>query len=202
VGSRRYRITVSCPGGHSWSDFGAPSAIHIAAGMIATVSQWDVPEQPRTTVNVGFVRGGQSINTVAPEAEFLLDIRSLDEEQLSLLEDALNRLAAEAGEADGVEVHVYLLGDRPAGLLPESSPLAQRSQEIHRILELEPHFEPGSTNANIPLARGVPSLCIGIAAGGGAHTRNEYIRRSTVEAGVEKVVLHAALCLSSEQLQA
>ncbi len=201
VGSRRYRITVGCAGGHSWSDFGAPSAIHVAAAMIAAVSGWAVPAEPRTTFNVGLVCGGQSINTIAPEAEFFLDLRSLDEGRLSVLEDALNRLAAEKAGADGVETNVYLLGERPAGSLSESSPLVQRSAEIHRILEIEPRFEPGSTSVNIPLARGIPSLCIGIADGGGAHTLEEHIRHSTVQAGVEKAILHAGLCLEHEPLQ-
>jgi di/tripeptidase len=191
---------VTCPGGHSWSDFGAPSAIHVAAGMIARIAGWPVPAEPRTTLNVGMVQGGQSINTIAPGAEFLLDLRSLDEERLSRLEDALHRLAVETAEAEGVETQVCLLGERPAGALPESSPLVHRSAAIHRILGIEPRFEPGSTNANVPFARGIPALCIGIADGGGAHTREEHIRWSTVRKGVEKLVLHAGLWPADEPL--
>ena len=186
LGVKRYRITAKTLGGHSWSDYGKPSAIHELAKLVVELTSMKMPESPRTTMNVGKISGGTSINVIAPEASLELDLRSEGQEKLAELVSEVEKKIREANKPN-VTFEAEVIGERPAGEIPADHPLIQLAQECVREQGLEPSLTTGSTDANIPLSRGYPALVLGITTGGGAHTVNEFINTSLVEKGLAQV---------------
>ncbi|MCG0237957.1 MAG: M20/M25/M40 family metallo-hydrolase [Firmicutes bacterium] len=199
VGSRRLRLRVLAEGGHSWGAFGAPSAVHSLCRMVAAIADLPVPSNPKTTYNVGLIRGGTSVNTIAAEAEAVLDLRSLDPRELDRLERRVRRSVAAIAARDGVRVEVELLGERPAGEVPESHPLCQVVRAVHRRLGIQTRVYPSSTDGNIPLAMGIPAVTIGVTVGANGHRVDEYIETRPLARGVAQVVL-AVLALQEVPL--
>ena len=128
VGSKRWRITVSGPGGHSYGDFGTPSAIHGLGRIIAAIARLEVPQHPKTTFNIGLIEGGTSINTIAPHASALLDLRSTDSTALNQIADQARR-TTEQSVGPGLSTEITVLGERPAGMRSQSDPLVQLAAE-------------------------------------------------------------------------
>lgn len=186
LGVKRYRITAKTPGGHSWSDYGKPSAIHELAKLVVELTSMKLSESPRTTMNVGKISGGTSINVIASEVSLELDLRSEGREQLAELVSRLEEKIREAGKPE-VTFEAEVIGERPAGETDPNHPLIQLALECVREQGLEPSLTTGSTDANIPLSRGYPALVLGITTGGGAHTVNEFINTSQVEKGLAQV---------------
>lgn len=186
TGVRRYKVSVHTQGGHSWIDFGKPSAIHEISKLVTQVSALKVPIAPRTTFNVGRIGGGMSINTVAPEAWFELDLRSDSAAQLNDLARRVESLL-EMAQQRGVRVEREVIGQRPAGEISSSHPLIQLAGATLRELGIEPSLTIGSTDANIPLSLGYPALVLGITRGGGAHTVGEYLETGPVADGMEQL---------------
>lgn len=187
LGVQRFRITARTEGGHSWVDFGRPSAIHELAGLVSRITSLSLPHHPRTTLNVGVFAGGTSVNTIAAEASLELDLRSEGDRTLQSLVERVQVLVA-AADRRGVSVKAEIVGNRPAGKLPADHPLvllATRSLENQGI---SPHLSIGSTDANIPLSRGLPAVCIGLTTGHGAHTVKEFINTEPVAAGMLQLV--------------
>jgi len=167
VGSRRYKVTFTARGGHSWGHFPSPSAIHIMGRAIAEISRLEVPTDPKTTYNIGVVRGGTTVNTIASEAEMLVDMRSVDIGSLADLERrVLAVIARTAREGDG-QAKLELVGDRPAGRTAESAPIVQTALAVSKALGLPAGFGEGSTDSNIPMSLGIPAITVG---GGGSAT--------------------------------
>jgi tripeptide aminopeptidase len=187
LGVQRYRITMHTPGGHSWSEYGQPSAIHELAALVTQLTGLSLPSTPRTTLNVGTISGGVAVNVLAPEASLELDLRSEDPQTLSWLVQTVESMAAAAGR-DPVEVELQIIGQRPAGAILESHPLVMLAQGCLRSVGISPGLAIGSTDANIPLSRGLPAVCVGISTGWGAHTTGEYIQTSPVEKGLAQLV--------------
>lgn len=190
VGSVRWKVSVRGPGGHSWGAFGKPSAIHGLGRIIARIAELEVPSQPKTTYNVGVIAGGTSVNTIAPSASAVIDMRSVDAGSLRRLVDEVGRIASTAA-GEGLSVDVEVLGERPAGELSIDHPFVQRSGEVLRALGMEPVYEASSTDANIPISLGIPAICIGISRGSGGHTVNETIEVEPIAAGLTQLVLLA-----------
>lgn len=191
VGSVRWKVTVRGPGGHSWGAFGKPSAIHGLGRIISRIAEIEVSSDPKTTFNVGVIQGGTSVNTIAPDASALIDMRSVDPDSLRRLVDDVGRIAAsEAGE--GLSVDVEVLGERPAGAVALDHPFVQQSGAVLRALGMDPVYEASSTDANIPISLGIPAVCIGISRGSGGHTVNETIESEPVATGLTQLVLIAA----------
>lgn len=186
TGVRRYKVTIHAQGGHSWIDFGKPSAIHELSKLVAQVSALKVPSTPRTTFNVGRIGGGTSINTIAPEAWFELDLRSEGATQLNDLARRVESLL-ETAQQRGMRVEREVIGQRPAGEISPSHPLIQLAVSTLRNLGIEPSLTIGSTDANIPLSLGYPALVLGITRGGGAHTIGEYLETGPVADGMEQL---------------
>lgn len=191
VGSVRWKITVRGPGGHSWGAFGKPSAIHGLGRIIARIAELDVPAMPKTTYNVGVIDGGTSVNTIAPSASAVVDMRSVDPGSLSRLVDKVGRIASSAA-GNGLDVDIEVLGERPAGEIPVDHPFVQQSGEVLRALGMEPVYEASSTDANIPISLGIPAVCVGISRGVGGHTVNESIEVEPIAAGLAQLVMLAA----------
>lgn len=188
VGSTRWRVRVSGPGGHSWGAFGKPNAIHGLARIIAEMSQLDVPTDPKTTYNVGTIEGGTSVNTIAPDASALVDMRSVDAAALNQLVDRVGQIVARAA-GPGLKVDVDVLGERPAGVCPRSHPLVGAAGTVLRQVGFDPVFDASSTDANIPISLGIPAVCIGITHGGLGHTTGEFIEVPPIATGLAQLGL-------------
>ncbi len=191
VGSLRWRVRFSGPGGHSWHDFGRPSAINAAALAIADLTHLSVPLDPRTTYNVGTIEGGIGVNVIASEASFLLDMRSLDARALKDLVRQAEQVVRRASEREGVEVEIATVGDRPAGSIPREHPLVETASAVLRHFGIEPRYEAASTDANVPLSQGIPAITVGITHGGGIHTEDEWLEIAPCITGVRQLLLLA-----------
>ncbi len=186
LGVQRYRVTIATPGGHSWIDYGRPSAIHEMAQFIDRLTSLPLPSSPRTTLNVGVISGGTSVNTIASQAWMELDLRSESPSALAGLIQEVERLVAMANHLD-VHCRAEVIGRRPVGDIPKNHPLVRLARDIIRGLGIRPTPGIGSTDANIPLSRGFPSICIGLTNGSGAHTLKEYIRTQALSTGIEQL---------------
>jgi acetylornithine deacetylase/succinyl-diaminopimelate desuccinylase-like protein len=195
VGSRRYRITAVGPGGHSWGDFGQPNAIHVLAKFIADLDAIPLPRMPKTTLNVGIIEGGVSVNTIAPSVSCLLDLRSTDEHALQRLTERVSRLAAKHSRPDGVTLNLETIGERPAGVVPVDSPVVKVATATLNVLGVEATLDASSTDANVPIAAGIPAVCIGLTSGGNVHRIDEFIDTASVPLGLAQMGLLAlAIC--------
>lgn len=186
VGSRRWRISVHGPGGHSFGSFGQPSAIHGLGRIIAAIAELRVPQQPKTTYNVGMIEGGTSVNTIAPYASAVLDMRSVDVAALERLAEQVQQIIThKVGE--GLRTEIEVLGERPAGKRDRSDPLVQLAGEIVRWLGYEPTYHASSTDANIPISLNIPSVCVGVTRGERVHTIEEYLHIEPLSDGLAQV---------------
>jgi tripeptide aminopeptidase len=184
---RRYRVTARTEGGHSWLHFGRPSAIHELIRLGVGVTELMLPVAPKTTFNIGTITGGTSINTIAREASFDLDLRSESPSVLEGLADRVLALAASPG-AQGVEYSTEVIGDRPAGAIPHDHPLVQLAVRALEESGVASHtFEIGSTDANVPLSRGLPCVCVGLTRGANSHRPDEYIETRDLDRGLESI---------------
>jgi tripeptide aminopeptidase len=187
IGVRRYRVTAHTAGGHSWSDYGQPSAVHEIAALVTQLAAIPLPRAPRTTLNVGVMAGGTSVNTLAAEASFDLDLRSEDVSVLADLVKTAEELISTAAKP-GVRFDAEVIGHRPAGEMSANHPLVKLAEMCLREQGLDVTFTTGSTDANVPLSRGMPALVLGVTTGGGAHTTHEYIETAPIEQGIEQLV--------------
>ena len=187
VGVKRYRVTARTSGGHSWSDYGQPSAVHELAKLVVELASLSLPTHPRTTMNVGRISGGTSVNVIAPEATLDLDLRSEGQESLTALVAAVERLIQKANRA-GVSVESQVIGHRPAGEISANHPLVSLAKDCLQELGLDAGLISGSTDANIPLSKGYPAIVLGITTGGSAHTIHEYINVKPIAQGIEQLV--------------
>jgi len=183
LGVRRYRISVDTVGGHSWVDYGNPSAIHELALLTAQIMTLRTPQRKRTSINVGKIAGGVSINTIAPHAYLELDLRSESGRILSALARKVEDLVRFA-QRPGVKYTIEKIGDRPFGEIAPDHPLVQAAVQALHAQDLHADLQIGSTDANIPLYHGVPAVCIGLTGGGGAHTTGEYMDTTLLGKGL------------------
>lgn len=188
IGVQRYRITVKTAGGHSWSDYGRPSAVHELASLITKLTSIKLPREPRTTMNVGTFGGGTGINVLASEAKCELDLRSEDPKILDKFIIEVEDLLKNA-DRDDVKVMAEIIGQRPAGEIANHHLLVELAVKCTREQGLNPILTAGSTDANIPLSRNIPAVVMGITTGGGAHTLNEYIDIEPVAKGLNGLVM-------------
>jgi len=186
LGVRRYQISAKTPGGHSWVDYGRPSAIHELAALIDQLTSIPIPDEPRTTLNVGIIHGGTSVNTIAPEATIELDLRSESAQTLSSLVSQVEILVSESNLPE-VEFSIQVIGDRPVGEISSTHPLIRLAKHCLEDVGITPTLNIGSTDANIPLSRGLPAVCLGLTTGGGAHTANEFISIEPLEKGMKQL---------------
>ena len=204
LASRRVEISVNGPGGHSWSDFGVPNPIHALGRGIARFVAARVPESPRTSFNIGEIEGGTSVNSIPSRALMKVDLRSESEAELGKLETFLREsiqsgideeMAAArdrgmAGSTNILELKVNVLGIRPAGELPENSPLLAALLAADTRLGNRSRRERSSTDANIPLSVGIPAISLGAGGrSGGAHTTEEWYEPTNRELGLQRVAL-------------
>jgi acetylornithine deacetylase/succinyl-diaminopimelate desuccinylase-like protein len=190
IAVRRLEISCRTPGGHSWLHFGRPSAIHALMKLGAQITAIVPPTSPRTTYNIGVISGGRSVNSIASDASLLLDMRSEDRGALAALEKDVHALI-ESNRAEEIEFSVQVVGDRPAGSIPLSHPLVQLADEVLKSIDVKPIYEAGSTDANVPLAYGLPAITVGVAYGGNAHRMDEYLETTHIPDGLWQLFLLA-----------
>ena len=197
VGSRRYQIQVRGPGGHSWGDFGRPSAVHELARIVSRLSDVTPPKQPRTTFNVGILRGGNSVNSIAAEASAEVDLRSIDPQALDKLDREFHQGLAEIEVPADVHLDVEEIGARPVGVTPQDNWLAQAAARALRAVDQQPAMISSSTDANIPMAAGLPAVGFGVYRGTGAHTLKERLEIASLATGAQALLLLIAEALKS-----
>ncbi len=185
VGSHRWRMSVQCAGGHSYFDFGAPNAIKEISTLISDFYALDRPED--TTVNVGCVEGGTTVNAIAAYASALLEYRSPNENDLAIMRKRLESLVARH-EREGVTVELEVLGIRPGAgkvdAIRQQALLARALGAMRLTCGMDAKPESASTDANIPLSLGIPAICVGAVSGAGMHTRGEWIDIASLEDGL------------------
>jgi tripeptide aminopeptidase len=209
IASHRFEVTITGPGGHSWSDFGAPNPITALARGIVKFSSFAVPEDPRSSYNFGVVEGGTSVNSIPARAVVKVDLRSEEEAEITKMESAL-RDAMQAGMKEEMaavrdphaqlQVNFRSLGLRPAGKLPENSPLLDSIRSVDRFLGTRSRLERSSTDANIPLSLGIPAISIG--GGGkanGSHTLDEWYDPAGRELGLKRLFLTTVVLAGLQQ---
>jgi tripeptide aminopeptidase len=199
IASRRFEIAITGPGGHSWSDFGAPNPITALARGIVQFSSVRVPDDPRSSFNFGVIEGGTSVNSIPERAAVKVDLRSEDESELTRLETALRdamqsgirqEMATTNPGADPLEVNFRSLGSRPAGKLPDDAPLLQTVRNVDNYLGNRSRIERSSTDANIPLSLGIPAVSLGGGGkGGGSHTLAEWYDPTGRALGLKRLYL-------------
>jgi tripeptide aminopeptidase len=205
LGVRRLRVDIDGPGGHSWHNADRPSAIHqllkIGAALVDTVQ---LPVEARSSFNVGLIEGGTSINSRAANASLWIDLRSEDRAALSALENQVRGIIDRVESPENLSTAIGVVGDRPSASLSADHDLVRAAVNILERLGLPaPEPETGSTDANIPLASRIPTVCIGITSGRNAHTIEEYLDLSPVAAGMQQASLLLILAVDhSDRWQA
>jgi len=195
IAVRRLRVSCTAEGGHSWRDFGRPSAIHSLVRLAARLTELEVPRSPRTTYNIGLISGGRSVNSLATEANFYLDLRSEDAAALATLEAQVMEIIDAFRAQEIPQIEVTVVGDRPAGAIAREHSLARTAAAALETVGLTPSFRCGSTDANLLLARGVPTVTVGLTRGDNSHRTDEYIQIEPLRLGMRQLVLLAlTLC--------
>ncbi len=201
LGSRRYRVRLEGPGGHSWADFGVVNPVHALGRVAAKLADYRAPVEPRTTYNVGRIAGGESVNVIPQHAEMDVDLRSVSEGELGRLEDFLlksvHRSIAEenslrSASGFGLRVEVSLIGNRPSGETSSGSTLVRTAVAASRLFGIEPVLNRASTDANIPISLGVPAITIGTGGSfGDSHRLSEWYAANGRETGYKRALLIA-----------
>ncbi len=205
LGSRRFEVIVRGPGGHSWSDFGAPNPIVILARAVDTFTATPVPTMPKTTFNIGVIRGGTSVNSIPESASMKVDIRSTSMAEMERLEQALRLALIRAVEDEtlaaemrspmqrrpsGVNCEVVPIGNRPAGELQTGARILHVIRAVDVQLNNAAQVQRALTDANIPLSLGLEAIALGGGgSGGGAHTLQEWFDSNGRELGLKRILL-------------
>lgn len=199
LGSRRYRVTLTGPGGHSWSDFGVVHPVYALARAAAKLADYRAPHEPRTTYNIGRIEGGDAVNVIPEVARMDVDLRSVNEAQLTQLEEYFlheihqavrteNTLRAASGHS--LQADIKLIGHRPSGEIPAHAPLVQSAVAASRAVGVQPLLNCASTDANIPISLGIPAITIGAGGrGGDAHRLTEWYDPTGREVGYQRALL-------------
>ncbi len=199
VGSHRWQIDVTTQGGHSFADFGRPNAIERLCALIEALYRLELPADVPSTLNVGTIEGGTTVNAIAGHASALFEYRSTSDSVLHDLDVQMERTVASFA-TEGVDIAVTSRGQRPASAprTPELERMTSVSCDVIRALTgEEPDLSPASTDANIPLSLGIPANTVGAVRGALLHTRDEWVDAASVADGL---ALAYALMLSQSEL--
>lgn len=185
---RRFRIEARSQGGHSWSRNTRGSSVHALIELGHTLLSLPLPENPRTTLNLGRIEGGASVNSLASRAHLDLDLRSESERVADRLSRKIGQAVRRHNDQD-VEISIEAIGHRPAGALPRRHPLVRAATDAVKAAGIpDVKGSSGSTDASLPISLGLPAVCIGITRGGGAHSLEEFIEIDPIEQGLQSVL--------------
>ena len=201
LGSRRYRVTLKGPGGHSWGDFGVVNPVHALGRVIARMADYRAPQDPRTTYNIGRIEGGESVNVIPQSASMDVDLRSVSEAELARLEEFLlasvdrathEENAARASSGNKLQAELTMIGNRPSGETPRESLLVRTAVEASRAMNVTPVLNRASTDSNIPISLGIPAITIGAGGvSGDSHRLGEWYDPAGRETGYKRALLLA-----------
>ena len=199
LGSRRYRVEITGPGGHSWGDFGLPNPVHALSRAVAKLAGYPLPREPRTTFNVGRIEGGTSVNAIPEKAAMDVDLRSGADAELRRLDSFFRRAVKQAADEENVtrrpgdpllEVKVDLIGERPSGETPADSPLVELAIEATKLLGIEARLDQSSTDSNLPISLGIPAITLGAGGtSGSSHTLAEWFDPTNRDLGLKRALL-------------
>ena len=199
LGSRRYRVTISGPGGHSWGDFGIVNPVHALGRAIGRFAAYPAPLAPRTSYNIGVVEGGSSVNAIPQTAIMTVDMRSVSRAEIDKLEAYLRRVVDIAVREENLqrsisgtslEYKVEQVGDRPSGETSADSKLVRTAISCSRALGIEPRLDCASTDSNIPISLGIPAITIGVGGlSGNCHSLTEWYEPVGRELGLKRLLL-------------
>jgi acetylornithine deacetylase/succinyl-diaminopimelate desuccinylase-like protein len=199
LGSRRYRVEMVGPGGHSWGDFGVPNPVHAIGRAISRLTTYPAPREPRTTFNVGRIEGGTSVNAIAERVTMEVDLRSAADSELRRLDAFFRRAMRDAVDEENVKrragdpdlkLKLDLIGERPTGETPSDSPLVELALEATRMMGFEPRLDQSSTDSNLPISLGIPAITIGAGGTSGqSHTLDEWYDPRNRDKGLKRGLL-------------
>jgi tripeptide aminopeptidase len=209
LGSRRFEVTFSGPGGHSWSDYGVGNPVHALARAVALFSETRLGGSPKSSINVGVIEGGTGINAIPQSARAKVDIRSESNDQMDELVDLLTAAVDRARDIENqratggkVTSRMREIGSRPAALLSDHSRILAYVRAVDAHLGLRSHLDCSSTDANIPLSLAIPAIAIGAGGqGGGAHTSQEWYKPEGRDLGLKRILLTLLLLLRDPDLR-
>ncbi|MFH1126647.1 MAG: M20/M25/M40 family metallo-hydrolase [archaeon] len=187
VGSHRTDITLRGKGGHSWRDSDTPNTIVKASALIQHLASMNLPKDPKTTLNIGTIKGGTSVNSIPEEVTFSLEIRSLDQDIIETLKDDIASLISGMRKS-GLAIETAILDERPAGEMKERW-LIDLIKDIHTDLGIKTIDDIGSTDSNYPVSLGLPSVTIGITDAKGTHSKDEYLYKAPIRTGIKQLVM-------------
>jgi tripeptide aminopeptidase len=208
LGSRRFEIIFTGPGGHSWSDYGVGNPVHALSRAVAYFSEAKLNGAPRSSFNVGLIDGGTSINSIPSMARAKVDIRSESNEKMGELVELLNTAVERAQEQENqratggkVTARIKEIGERPAAELDDQTPVLHFVRAVDAHLGIRSRLDCSSTDANIPLSLGIPAVSIGAGGqGGGAHTLKEWYNPEGRDLGLKRIFLTLSLLLREPQI--
>jgi acetylornithine deacetylase/succinyl-diaminopimelate desuccinylase-like protein len=199
LGSHRYRVEISGPGGHSWGDFGLPNPVHAIGRAISRLAGYPAPKEPRTTFNVGRIEGGTSVNSIPSHASMEVDLRSAAERELQRLDAFFRRAMREAVDEENsnrrsgdlpLNLKVDLIGERPTGETRADSPIVEVALEATRVLGITPRLDQSSTDSNLPISLGIPAITLGAGGNSGAsHSLDEWYDPRERDLGLKRGLL-------------
>jgi acetylornithine deacetylase/succinyl-diaminopimelate desuccinylase-like protein len=199
LGSRRYRVRLRGPGGHSWGDFGEVNPVHALGRAISKLASYPAPKEPRTTFNVGRIEGGSSINAIPEEATMDVDLRSSSGQELIKIDAFFRRAIREAAEEENavrhhggrpLELKVDLIGERPSGETPADTPLVKLAWEATEAFGSLPRLDQASTDSNIPISLKIPAVTLGAGGtGSNSHTLDEWYDPRGRDAGLKRALV-------------
>jgi len=202
LGARRYRITYHGPGGHSWAAFGVANPAHAVGRAIDRIAAIPALHAPRTAHSVVRLGGGTSLNSIPQEAWFDVDLRSEEPRALERLDAAAHQAVTESLEEENhrrlpgtapLTVDIQRIGDRPSGLTPRAHPLVQAAVAATRAVGHEHQLACASTDANLPIALGVPAVALGAGGrAGNAHLPTEWYENDKGALGIVRALLVTA----------
>ncbi len=199
LGSHRYRVEVTGPGGHSWGDFGLPNPVHAIGRAVSRLAAYPAPKEPRTTFNVGRIEGGTSVNSIPSQASMEVDLRSAAERELQRLDAFFRRTMREGVDEENairrvgdppLKLKVDLIGERPTGETRADSPLVEVALEATRALGVTPRLDQSSTDSNLPISLGIPAITLGAGGSSGAsHSLDEWYDPRERDLGLKRGLL-------------
>jgi len=205
LASRRFDVSITGPGGHSWSDYGIGNPVHALSRAITLFTDRVPAAGPKSSFNFGLIEGGSSINSIPSEARAKVDLRS---ENAARIDEMAALLASSVDEAVGTEnsrgtarvaAKIKEIGSRPGGELAPDAPILGCLRAVDAHLGIRSHVDCSSTDANIPLSLGIPAVSIGTGGqGGGAHTAAEWYQPEGRELGLRRILLAVCLLLTGE----
>jgi acetylornithine deacetylase/succinyl-diaminopimelate desuccinylase-like protein len=207
LGSRRYRVTVNGPGGHSWGDFGIVNPVHALGRAIARFASYPAPFAPRTSYNVGVIEGGSSVNAIPERASMVVDVRSVSSDEIEKLETYLKRVveiamreenSQRAMSGTSLTFEIEKVGDRPSGETPADSTIVRAAIECSRALGIEPRLDCSSTDSNIPISLGIPAITLGVGGiSSNCHSLTEWYEPVGSELGIKRLLLLTVMLAGS-----